>query len=229
MEKLIEFLREENCYICNNKNGPLCYECLNKCKCLNEYFCIYCQNPSIEGFTHPICRPLCNISQIFCPFEYCDTTKEVIVRSKFQQKTFILLKKLSDEGAKISSACLFDASSYILVPIPSSRKRYDERGFNHANIICRSLEKEFGAKTQNLLARPKYTEHQYELSKEERQDNLKDAFLCKENLTGKNVLLVDDICTTGSTFMSAAKELFRCGAKDIKCFALSRKTREDVV
>jgi len=71
------------------------------------------------------------------------------------------------------------------------------------------------------LERKRETIAQSELNPEERKLNLKDAFMAVEDYTGKRVLLVDDIFTTGTTCNECAKELYRAGAKEVMVFALS--------
>ena len=71
------------------------------------------------------------------------------------------------------------------------------------------------------LERKRETIAQSELTPEERKINLKGAFLATADFTGKRVLLVDDIFTTGATCNECAKVLYRAGAKEVMVFALS--------
>lgn len=73
---------------------------------------------------------------------------------------------------------------------------------------------------KNLIKRVKDTKPQYKLKRHERLQNLNGAFeVDKSNYTGKTLLLIDDICTTGSTFEEMIKEFAKHGITDIICFA----------
>jgi ComF family protein len=149
---------------------------------------------------------------------------EIIKKSKYNPKSFVLLRLLSYSGAKMAAKFGFSFLDYTVVPIPVSRKREKERGFNQAEIVAKAVGKEFGLTMDNsILTRVRDTDKQFGLRKIERAQNITGAFAVKRNVTGGQFLLVDDICTTGSTLISAASALFAVGAKDVCCFALSRK------
>lgn len=79
----------------------------------------------------------------------------------------------------------------------------------------------------SLIKRVKDTKPQYKLKRDERVKNLSNAFeVDKTNYTGKTVLLIDDICTTGSTFEEMIRELKRNGIDDIICFAATTPFEE---
>ncbi|MFH1388880.1 MAG: phosphoribosyltransferase family protein, partial [Patescibacteria group bacterium] len=137
---------------------------------------------------------------------------------------------LSYSGAKMASKFGFDFSGFIVLPIPISRKREKERGFNQAEIIAKAVCKEFGLTMDtSILERIRDTSKQFGLHKAERGQNIHGAFAVKKDpqvqklVCGGKLLLVDDICTTGSTLMEVSHALYNAGAKDVRCFALSRK------
>lgn len=110
-----------------------------------------------------------------------------------------------------------------LVPIPLSRQRMRQRGFNQAELIARELSvqskiPEYG----KLLVRVRDTRAQKELNDKERKNNLKKAFKTMSNKVQLyHILLIDDIYTTGSTMNEAAEELKRAGAKEVYCLSVS--------
>lgn len=94
------------------------------------------------------------------------------------------------------------------VPIPLHWTRRFKRGFNQAELLAQALSKKSQAPVFNILNRVKKTQYQARLEKEDRNVNVKNAFELKnypESLQGKHVMLVDDLCTTGSTAIEAAK------------------------
>ena len=123
----------------------------------------------------------------------------------------------------------------ILVPIPLSRKRFRERGFNQAEKICEELVKlarsnlrhGVDAKLEmekNVLAKPKNTEHQARIeNRKERMQNVVDSFAIgnEERVSGQNIILIDDVTTTGATLKEAKKVLREAGAKKIIAFTFA--------
>ncbi|MFA6981448.1 MAG: phosphoribosyltransferase family protein [Patescibacteria group bacterium] len=105
-----------------------------------------------------------------------------------------------------------------------ARKRSASRGFNQSQVIAKVIAKRFGLKMQpHILMRSKETAPQYTLGKYARLKNMDAAFRVCKDVKGKKILLVDDICTSGSTLISASNELYLAGAKVVECFALSKK------
>lgn len=103
----------------------------------------------------------------------------------------------------------------IIVPVPLHWWRYAQRGYNQAAIMAREIGKELQVPAISLLMRSKRTSFQSRLDAEERWQNVDDAFIIhpwhhfkkKPSIQGKHILLVDDLCTTGATLISAAKTI----------------------
>lgn len=110
-----------------------------------------------------------------------------------------------------------------LVPIPLSKQRLRQRGFNQAEQIARELSRRSGIPVYGkLLIRVRDTRAQKELNDEERKINLKKAFKTLTNKVQLNhILLIDDIYTTGSTMDEAAGELGRAGVQEVYCLSVS--------
>lgn len=104
-----------------------------------------------------------------------------------------------------------------MVPIPLSKERIKQRGFNQTEAIFYSwcVHQEFS--WQDCLERTRNTEAQWHLHQKERRENIKKAFQLKGSidLTGKKILLVDDIYTTGSTLKEGAHMLKQNGAQRV--------------
>jgi ComF family protein len=116
-----------------------------------------------------------------------------------------------------------------LVPIPLSLKKYRARGYNQAEELAKLLGNRISplAKASgnnkvsvvNILQRVKETKTQVNLTKEEREENVKSAFslvpTSKEKISGKTIVLVDDVLTTGATMNECAGILYRIGVKEV--------------
>lgn len=117
----------------------------------------------------------------------------------------------------------------VLVPMPLAKERRQERGYNQCAVIGEVLSKSLAfPMDEELLLRTKETQPQSGLHTiQERAENLKDAFaissacLHQGSLEGVKILLLDDVCTTGSTFQAGARPLQDLGAEVI-CLAMGR-------
>ena len=111
-----------------------------------------------------------------------------------------------------------------IIPVPLHIKRESERGYNQAGYIAKEVAKEFNKEYYpNILRRVKNTKAQSGLARGDRQSNIKDAFKVewKECIEGKNILIVDDVITTGGTVRECSKVLKENGAKKVFVLALA--------
>src|SRR3989339_510604 len=148
----------------------------------------------------------------------------------------IIYDKILEELSELS--IMENFTDAILIPIPLSAKRHRERGFNQAELICRELVKindlrptdakalagrhgvSFTLVT-DVLIKPKNTEHQARIKdRHNRLKNIIGSFAVKngESIKGRNIILIDDILTTGATLSEAKKVLKRAGGQKIIAF-----------
>jgi ComF family protein len=116
----------------------------------------------------------------------------------------------------------------LLIPIPLAPKRLRERGFNQTLLICKKLveldtDKNFELQ-KNILIKPKDTEHQARIENRSiRLKNIIGSFTVKnpEVLKNRNIILIDDVTTTGATLLEAKKTLKQFGAKKVIAFTVA--------
>ena len=110
------------------------------------------------------------------------------------------------------------------VPVPLHHVRYREREFNQAEELSRLLTKETGIPTRDVLQRIRYTTTQTRLTREERMENLRGAFRVRqtEGVKGCDLVLVDDVFTTGSTVEECSRVLRRAGAASVRVITIAR-------
>ena len=157
--------------------------------------------------------------KVYCAGIYSKNLQKLIRGLKYHNQrdlAFYLAQFMSEYFEKIS-----DKKDYEVIPVPIYPKREKKRKYNHMNLVgeefCRIT-----ANTLNvdLIKRIKDTKPQYKLKRQERVQNLTDAFkVDKSKYNGKTLLLIDDICTTGSTFEEMINELEKNGINDIICLA----------
>ncbi|MFC2023639.1 ComF family protein [Chloroflexota bacterium] len=112
----------------------------------------------------------------------------------------------------------------VIVPVALHPSRESARGYNQAAFLARELSDRLGPPiVPDVLERVKDTIPQVGLGSQERQQNVRGAFVCKRGeLMGRRVLLVDDVCTTGSTLEAAASALRDGGVVSVWAYTLAR-------
>lgn len=150
--------------------------------------------------------------------------RDLIHRLKYDHATWLAepLAGLMVDG--FTDARLADQTFDALVPVPLHLRRQRERGHNQAAGLARELSRKTAIPTRNLLQRTRYTVTQTHFDRQERMQNLRDAFSLRQNahVLGQNLLLVDDVFTTGSTLDECARVLTSAGAKTVCALTLAR-------
>ncbi len=215
-----------SCVSCGGEGNFICAECKISLTVLERQRCIACQKQAIFGFTHPGCQTPHGADGLISFYDYHDDKVAKIIiagKYKFISEVYNIFGKTVAQKIKNDHTHL-TANSYELayVPLHPSRERW--RGFNQAEILCRSLSRELGIACASVLVRCKHTKTQKDLKKEQRLKNVSDAFKLKPgaDVRGKNIILVDDVATTGSTLQEAAKILKRNGAAKVICLTAAR-------
>ncbi|MES2436571.1 MAG: hypothetical protein V4519_01030 [Patescibacteria group bacterium] len=134
-----------------------------------------------------------------------------------------LLEKLSEEH-------IFTAlENPILIPLPLSKQRKKERGWNQSALLCKAIIHFDLAHTltyqDKVLIKVRHTNPQTKLSKKERLENLKDCFCInsnyKDSIIGRDIVLIDDVTTTGSTISEARNVLLKCGVRSVFAYTIA--------
>jgi competence protein ComFC len=113
----------------------------------------------------------------------------------------------------------------MIIPVPLHRSRLKERGFNQAELVAKYVSKYTSIPMYaNTLKRIKKTKPQYEMTLEERQKNLRNAFRVVDEtlLSEKSILVIDDIFTTGSTAYEVSKTLKKAGSGNVNFLTVCR-------
>jgi len=112
----------------------------------------------------------------------------------------------------------------LVVPVPLGLERQNERGYNQAGLIARPLSMALGlAYEPGALTRSRQTKSQVGLTRAARYENVRDAFRADgRKVSGRTILLVDDVATTGATLSSCAEALLASGADDVFALTVAR-------
>ena len=177
------------------------------------------------GRTCKLCREKSHIFAFFSPYLYENET----VRGLIHQLKYQRVREISAvlAGLLLRSMGYFSfrlPAEAIAVPIPLYPSRERVRGFNQSRLIAEALCPALGiAHRPDILLKTKKTTPQMELSGEERRKNLAGVFAAAPNqsVRDKNIILIDDVKTTGATLEEAARALKAAGAKRIWAITLA--------
>jgi ComF family protein len=182
-----------------------------------------------EFFEVPDVCPECNSRSFACSLGfYEDILKEAICRLKYEGK-IVLGEKLGELMFQKFFKFFPPSSFELILPVPLHKNRRSARGFNQAEILIRTLSyrKEFTC-SLDILYRERDTKQQVSIPFDTREKNVRGAF-CVRNYTsfkGKNILLVDDVFTTGATAKECSKTLLDSGANRVYILVLAISTKK---
>jgi ComF family protein len=201
---ILDFLFPARCPECgcySDRQGQWCQTCLEKiiaCRRLPVPVPAYCVLPQVDA----LARYQGSIKRLIHRFKYHGDDISLSYLQTFLQQAMQTLPVFSVD---------------IVVPVPLYFVKEQQRGFNQTEKIFHPWAQTNGFLWQAVLVRKRPTLPQYELNRCQRQENMKDAFAVQDKgiIRGRDILLVDDIFTTGATMVSCAKILHEAGAKKI--------------
>ena len=212
---LFDFILPRFCCSCKTKlsvnQDTMCLDCLSKIqrstglRLQREFERKFFNNKIISEFYSPFV------------FEKDKELQHAIHALKYDKKFpvgIFLGKVLAAEIKSSKTNWKFD----LIIPIPLHQLKKAERGYNQAYYIAKGVGKIFKVKVSDRsVKRIKYTESQTTMNLNEREENISGAFKVKWNtqVRGKNILLLDDVITTGATISECGKILLEAGASKV--------------
>ena len=157
-------------------------------------------------------------------FKYNEIIRQRLIEYKFQDKSY-MYKTFAKIILKNKKVCGFLEKYDIIIPVPIHKKRRLKRGYNQTELIVKEICKNISLELKtDVLIKQKNIIAQSELNKNERKQNIKNAFEIKSinEIIDKKILLFDDIYTTGSTVNECSKILRKAGAKQIGVVTIAK-------
>jgi ComF family protein len=216
---LFDFFLPRFCPSCNNKllNNEIsaCQKCISSIELADqtridfEYDKKFAALKVISGFTS------------LYVFEKDKELQEILHHFKYNRR-FRIGITLGIESAKIRRQIISDWKIDLIIPVPLHHLKKAERGYNQSHYIAKGLSKTLKIPNkERSIKRIRYTESQTLKNITDRELNVRGAFSVrnKKRIKGKNILLVDDVITTGATISECARQLLNHGAE--KVYAIS--------
>jgi ComF family protein len=254
-ESLFATIFPSECRLCdsfltNISRLPVCDECISAMRPMQGSFCVMCG----ERLSHRQSMPLSDLSIEQSVDGVCGTCRaesppyaaasaygsydtrlremiHLLKYDKVRPAVGVLGAMLAEAINKMQPS--FAAGTVLVTPVPLHSSKQRERGFNQAESIARTAMKNsaFGQRLElsaHLLKRRRVTESQIGLTQHQRRENLRGAFTVTKpgEVTGREVLLVDDVFTTGTTASECARVLRRAGAAKVWVATVARTLKK---
>jgi ComF family protein len=210
-----------DCLLCGEAgaSGLLCAACAGDLPRLPESQCPRCADASPGGICGACQKQPPHFDATIAAFRYAFPADKLVQELKYRQRLAI-----ADFLAQALLAGPRPAGD-LLLPVPLSRERLRERGFNQALEIARPLARALGLPLLvDACHRRRDTAPQATLPWRQRHGNVRHAFECAADLTGKSVIVVDDVMTTGATLNELAGSLKARGAARVSNWVVARAT-----
>jgi competence protein ComFC len=223
------------CLACKNRINPakaqdvVCTQCWEKIEKNLPPFCASCGR-RLDKLS--IAKNMCSnclkfrfhFDRAFSPCAYTGTIKKLIHEFKYSGKDYLGKPLGALMNKFIKDYRLPIEYLDFIIPVPLHHSRLREREFNQAQVLSEQVAKKFNKKVlPDVLIRSRQTKTQTELAFEERRKNVVRSFTVKnpECIKDKNLLLIDDVLTTGATSSEAAKTLKESGARIVFVMTLA--------
>lgn len=207
--------------------GAFCEDCAHLVLDTPDVHCARCAEPG--RFERGVCGR-CRESpppfrRAWAPFEHAGAVARAVHRFKYEDRADLsrplglLLGRLTRPHA--------EALPGVVVPVPLHETRFRKRKFDQATLLADVTARVLGRRLEcEWLVRVRATERQVGLSDAAREVNLAGAFSASPEVKGADVLLIDDVLTTGATAREATRVLLDAGARSVNVLTLARARRE---
>lgn len=150
---------------------------------------------------------------VYSPCQYRDNYRYCLDRFKFEGKTGYARKFMGLAAELIPRSLFVDFNCISFVPMEKAAKR--RRGYNQSQLLAKALGKLWNLPVEPMLVKTGSGPHQRSLTRAQRKENVKGLYAPIGDIGRQNIILVDDIITTGATMCQCASVLYKAGAKNI--------------
>ena len=221
---LLDLLFPQWCVGCGKEGDFICSSCQQSLSRIMPPLCPRCGRPQASDVLCPTCVSWqASIDGIRSPFRFDGVMRQAIHQLKYRNLRALaaLLARLLQDYLATNPV-----PGEVLVPVPLHKKRLKERGYNQSSLLAQELGELINLPVvEDCLIRKHYALPQARTSTvDERRSNVANAFICcNDGLRGRQVLLIDDVCTSGATLDACAAALKASGAASVWGLTLARE------
>jgi ComF family protein len=230
---ILDFLFPKTCIGCGKFGAYFCADCIKEIK-QTELVCPFCERASLGGAVHSVCKRRFGLNGLWSLGIYQGSLRVAIQKLKYKwvsemanelinitleywaKNPPILLDRIKKDQGKF----------WVISAVPLHPAREKWRGFNQSELLAKLFASKLGLKYEDTLKRIRNTKPQIKLLAAERKQNIKNAFALSLTTNYKlqtmNLLLIDDVWTTGSTLKECCYTLKRGGAKQVWALTIAR-------
>jgi len=221
------------CIECKIEGSWWCENCIKKNVCIGIFCCPVCHVQNTNGNPCYKCKAVSPLNGVAAFLNYNDN---LIIAKLIKQYKYNFAFDIIEVWEKIIDINLLDIISrmnidmtfFTIIPVPLHNRRERERGFNQSDLIAKLIYQKISTLKKvdfdnKSLVRKKYTTQQAKLNRIDRFNNLKDVFDWSGNKpVPRNILLIDDVYTSGATTQECARVLKKTGAQKVFALTLAR-------
>ena len=222
--RALDLLFPQRCLGCGKEGFLICPSCRNQLAIVAPPLCPLCGRPQLSGILCPSCiKWHAEIDGIRSPFRFDGVTRLAVHQLKYRN-----LRTLAEPLAQLLNDYLvrYPLPGEVLVPVPLHPKRLKERGYNQSALLAGELSKLNELPIiEDCLVRRQHTSPQAKTATvEERRSNVSEAFIChNDGLRSRQVILIDDVATSGATLDACAQALKAAGAASVWGLVMARE------
>jgi ComF family protein len=229
LQSALDLLYPPHCESCQKPGSFFCRQCIKRIRWIRSPCCQVCSLPVSGRISRAFICTNCRFRKFSFQFAVCgceadEVVRRLIHRFKYQGNTRLegILSRLLFHAWRDSRIAANPPE--FLVPVPLHPLRQRERGFNQAGILAKAHSQHTGIPCKSFLKRSLFTRSQTLLSRCQRRQNMRGAFVLRQNklMNGAKVMLVDDVLTTGATLEECSKMLLAGGACAVSAITVVR-------
>lgn len=225
-QALLDLIYPPRCPGCGRMGVLFCDACQARIEPVHTAACLRCGRPTSGS---PLCfdcrQPPSPLDGVTATGVFADPLRQAIHALKYENVRDLArplgarMAAFWPEGWRADQTGAPD----LILPVPLHGSRARERGYNQSALLARFLAPTVGLPVdERMFVRHRATRPQVGLDAAARKQNVAGAFACRGDVTGRHILLVDDVCTTGATLEACAAALKAASAASVRGYTLSR-------
>ncbi|MEI6519875.1 MAG: ComF family protein [bacterium] len=230
IDAFLSLIFPPRCEVCQQLQMPvICNDCLMRFKPITAPYCNICAKPldplATGGNLCVDCKEeLPAFQNCRCAGYYKDELRHSIHLMKYEG-----IRAIAPKLAQftIDNIDITGLPIDIIIPVPLHNDRLQMRGFNQSGLIADEIGKLLNIEVDHeIMSRVVNTTPQMQLPAKERKKNIRGAFKVEKSITGKNICILDDVFTTGSTLNECAATAMKADAKNISVITVARAVKD---